>query len=221
MPPDNANISSSRTVNTSTSMNMALSSVPQATPSLSTTACRPTPKISPPPRVSASLSQVVLSPHPHRTSCGHHTVVKTALSSLAPVHRVLCSLTKLLAKESGQRSLRPKNMATHGLYGCCRRMEVDTLLWILLECYLVPIIGSPQVWWIWKRYCKLKDNLLRQTSHTGRIVQFMFIIVWSLWLMWPIFGCVCPRYLSRRDVGFGERLERCTYESTCHSVACE
>lgn len=127
-PPDNANISSSRTVNTSISMNMALSSVPQATPSLSTTACRPTPKISLPPQVSVSLSRVVLSRHLHRTPCGHHTVVKMALSSPAPVHRVICSLTKLLAKESGQRSLRPKNTATHGLYVCCQRMEVDTWL---------------------------------------------------------------------------------------------
>lgn len=150
-------------------MSMALSSVPQAIPSLYTTVCRPTLKKSPPSQASVWLSRVVLGRHLRLTLCGRHTVVKTALLSSALVHRVLCSLTKLLAKESGQRSLRPKSTATHGLYECCRRMEVDTWSYILLECYLAPIIGSPQVWWIWKRHCKLKDNLWRQTSHTKRV----------------------------------------------------
>ena len=125
---ENANVSSSRTVNTSTSMNMVPSLVPKPTPSLCTTVCRPTPRISPPPRDSVWLSPVVLSQHPRRTLCGHHMGAKTALLSSAPVHRVLCSSTKLSAKESGQRSPVLKDTATHGLYGCCRRREVDTWL---------------------------------------------------------------------------------------------
>jgi hypothetical protein len=106
---------SSRTANTSTFMNTALSSALQATHSLSTIGLHLTPRMLLRPLINAWLSPAVHSQPPRRTLYGRRMVARMALSLQAPEHRVLCSSTRLLEKVNGQRSHLPKNMDIRGL----------------------------------------------------------------------------------------------------------
>jgi hypothetical protein len=117
-----------QTVNTSTSTNTALSSALQATRSLSTTVLHRIPRMLPPLLISVWWSRVVPSQPPRPTLYGRHMVARMAQSSQVLEHRVLCLLTRLLAKVNGQKSHPPKNMAIRGLSGCCQRMMVATWL---------------------------------------------------------------------------------------------